>query len=139
MYATHFRLNRRARHNLTMLEKEREQNMNKVDLKPTFIFLNNLKQHNNKPWFDANRADYEGARARFENLGDQLIEENRKNEDLGGITAKDCVMQIYRDVRFSKDKSPYKTNMSASITPGGKKSSSHRNLIVRAVRIEPGL
>jgi len=98
--------------------------MNKVDLKPTFVFLNNLKQHNNKAWFDANRADYEVAKAGFENLVDQLIGEYGKTEDLGGITAKDCVMRIYRDVRFSKDKSPYKTNMSASITPGGKKSSS---------------
>ncbi len=98
--------------------------MNKVDLKPTFVFLNNLKQHNNKAWFDANRADYEVAKAGFENLVDQLIGEYGKTEDLGGITAKDCVMRIYRDVRFSKDKSPYKTNMSASITPGGKKSAS---------------
>jgi uncharacterized protein (TIGR02453 family) len=98
--------------------------VNNVDLKPVFDFLSGLKQHNNKAWFEENRAAYEIARARFESFVDQLIGEYGRTEDLGGITAKDCVMRIYRDIRFSKDKSPYKTNMSASIAPGGKKSSS---------------
>ena len=98
--------------------------MNEIDLKPVFDFLSDLEKHNNKVWFDENRAAYEVARAGFESFVDQLISEYGRIEDLGGITAKDCVMRIYRDVRFSKDKSPYKTNMSASITPGGKKSSS---------------
>jgi len=43
-------------------------------------------------------------------------------EDLGGLTPKDCIMRIYRDVRFSKDKSPYKTGFGAGIAPGGRKS-----------------
>ena len=98
--------------------------MNEIDLKPVFDFLNDLEKHNNKAWFDENRTAYEVARTSFESFVDQLISEYGRIEDLGGITAKDCVMRIYRDVRFSKDKSPYKTNMSASITPGGKKSSS---------------
>ena len=98
--------------------------MNEIDLKPTFDFLSDLKGHNNKAWFEKNRAAYEIARTNFESFVDQLIGTYGEIEDLGGITAKDCIMRIYRDVRFSKDKSPYKTNMSASITPGGKKSSS---------------
>ena len=98
--------------------------MNNIDLKPVFDFLSGLKGHNNKPWFEENRAAYELARARFESLVDQLIREYGGIEDLGGITAKDCVMRIYRDTRFSKDKSPYKTNMGATLAPGGKKSSS---------------
>ena len=98
--------------------------MNNVDLKPVLDFLSHLKQHNNKAWFDENRAAYEIARAHFESFVDQLISEYGRIEDLGGITAKDCIMRIYRDTRFSKDKSPYKTNMSATIAPGGKKSSS---------------
>ena len=98
--------------------------MNEIDLKPTFDFLGDLAKHNNKAWFEKNRATYEIAKANFESFIDQLISTYGKIEDLGSITAKDCVMRIYRDVRFSKDKSPYKTNMSASITPGGKKSSS---------------
>jgi len=98
--------------------------MKDIDLRPVLDFLSGLKQHNNKAWFEENRPAYDIARARFENFVDQLIGEYGEVEDLGGITAKDCVMRIYRDVRFSKDKSPYKTNMSATIAPGGKKSSS---------------
>ena len=98
--------------------------MNVIDLKPTFDFLSDLAKHNNKAWFEKNRPSYEMAKASFEAFVDQLIGEYGKTENLGGITAKDCVMRIYRDVRFSKDKSPYKTNMSASIAPGGKKSAS---------------
>ena len=98
--------------------------MKDLDLRPVLDFLSRLKQHNNKAWFDENRAAYDIARARFESFVDQLISEYGGIEDLGGITAKDCVMRIYRDTRFSKDKSPYKTNLSATIAPGGKKSSS---------------
>lgn len=96
--------------------------MNSVDLTPVFDFLTALQGHNDKAWFDEHRADYELARQRFEGFVDQLIAAYGGVEDLGGITAKDCVMRIYRDTRFSKDKSPYKTNMSATIAPGGKKS-----------------
>ena len=98
--------------------------MNNVDLKPVLDFLSALKGHNNKAWFDEHRAAYDTARTHFENFVDQLISEYGEVEDLGGITAKDCVMRIYRDTRFSKDKSPYKTSMSATIAPGGKKSTS---------------
>jgi uncharacterized protein (TIGR02453 family) len=96
--------------------------MNHVDLKPVLNFLEGLKGHNNKAWFEAHRADYETAKERFESFVDGLIRELGDIEDLRGVSAKDCVMRIYRDVRFSKDKSPYKTNMGASIGPGGKKS-----------------
>jgi len=98
--------------------------MDHVDLKPVLDFLSDLKKHNNKAWFEENRAAYETARTHYENFVDQLIGEYGKTEDLGGLTAKDCVMRIYRDTRFSKDKSPYKTNMGATIAPGGKKSTS---------------
>ena len=98
--------------------------MKDLDLRPVLDFLSHLKQHNNKAWFDENRTAYDIARARFESFVDQLISKYGGIDDLGGITAKDCVMRIYRDTRFSKDKSPYKTNMSATIAPGGKKSSS---------------
>src|SRR6266542_3923666 len=98
--------------------------MKDINLKQVLDFLNDLKGHNNKAWFEENRAAYDTARTHFEKFVDQLISEYRRIEDLGGITAKDCIMRIYRDTRFSKDKSPYKTNMSATIAPGGKKSSS---------------
>jgi uncharacterized protein (TIGR02453 family) len=98
--------------------------MKNIDLKPVLDFLSELKGHNNKAWFEEHRAAYDTARTHFENFVDQLIIQYGGIEDLGGITAKDCIMRIYRDIRFSKDKSPYKTNMSATIAPGGKKSTS---------------
>ena len=96
--------------------------MKDIELRPVLDFLSDLKGHNNKAWFEENRAAYEIAKIRFESFVDQLIGEYEKTEDLGGITAKDCVMRIYRDTRFSKDKTPYKTSMGATIAPGGKKS-----------------
>ena len=93
-----------------------------IDLKPVLDFLSRLQKNNNKTWFEGNRPAYEKAKEQFEAFVDQLIIGLGSVEDLGGITAKDCVMRIYRDIRFSKDKSPYKLSMSASIGPGGKKS-----------------
>jgi uncharacterized protein (TIGR02453 family) len=98
--------------------------MNDVDLKPVLDFLSDLKGHNNKVWFEEHRSTYDTARTHFENFVDQLISAYSRVEDLGGVTAKDCVMRIYRDTRFSKDKSPYKTNMGATLAAGGKKSTS---------------
>jgi uncharacterized protein (TIGR02453 family) len=95
---------------------------NHVDLKSVLDFLGGLQKNNNKAWFEKNRPAYEKAKGEFEAFVDQLIVGFGSVENLSGITAKDCVMRIYRDIRFSKDKSPYKTNMGASIGPGGKKS-----------------
>jgi uncharacterized protein (TIGR02453 family) len=93
-----------------------------VDLKPVLDFLSGIQKNNNKAWFEKNRPAYEKARGQFEEFIDRLIISFGPVENLGGITAKDCVMRIYRDIRFSKDKSPYKVSMSASIGPGGKRS-----------------
>ena len=93
-----------------------------TDLKPIMGFLAQLASNNNRPWFEAHRPDYERARLLFESFVQELILGIGLFEDMGGVTAKDCIMRIYRDVRFSKDKSPYKTGMGASIGPGGKKA-----------------
>jgi uncharacterized protein (TIGR02453 family) len=91
-------------------------------LQPTLNFLRVLQAHNNKPWFQAHRAEYEAARQAFEDFVDDFIQEFRSIEDFENLSAKDCVFRIYRDVRFAKDKSPYKPNMGASIALGGKHS-----------------
>lgn len=96
---------------------------NSIDLKPVLEFLSKLEKNNHKAWFDKNRATYEIAKGRFETFVDRVIGEFGVVEDLTGVAAKDCVMRIYRDIRFSKDKSPYRTSMGASIAPGGRKSS----------------
>ena len=93
-----------------------------INLKPVLDFLIQLQDNNDRVWFEQNRATYQTAKEQFEQLVNQVIAELRAIEDLGDITAKDCVMRIYRDVRFSKDKSPYRTHLAASIAAGGKKS-----------------
>lgn len=89
----------------------------------TVKFLKDLKKNNNKSWFDAHRTDYEKVKKDFEQFIQQIIEKHgKKDESISHLTAKECMFRINRDVRFSKDKSPYKTNMGASIDRGGKKS-----------------
>jgi uncharacterized protein (TIGR02453 family) len=89
----------------------------------TLKFLKDLKKNNNKRWFDAHRKHYEAAKADFENFIQGVLDKHSKNDaDLKELTAKKCLFRINRDVRFSKDKSPYKTNFGASMDKGGKKS-----------------
>lgn len=91
-------------------------------LSPALDFLSELEQHNQRDWFEQNRPAYEAARGRFETFVDEVIDRLRAFEDLGPLTARDCTMRIFRDVRFSKDKSPYRTNMAASMARGGRHS-----------------
>lgn len=91
-------------------------------MKITLDFLADLKQNNNREWFNANKQRYLDAKAAVDELVNQVIPDIRKfDPDIGTITAKECVFRIYRDVRFSKDKSPYKTNMGGFIARGGRK------------------
>jgi uncharacterized protein (TIGR02453 family) len=85
-------------------------------------FLKELKKNNNKPWFDSNRKKYEEAKADYLDFVEQLLATAAKFDDsIGNLKAKECIFRINRDVRFSKDKSPYKSNMGASLNKGGKK------------------
>jgi uncharacterized protein (TIGR02453 family) len=89
----------------------------------TLKFLSQLKKNNNKPWFDANRAAYEAARIDYQNFIQLVIDQLQKSDTaITGTTAKDCLFRINRDIRFSKDKTPYKTAFGASIKQGGRKS-----------------
>lgn len=89
----------------------------------TLKFLQSLKKNNSKEWFDENRKQYELAKADFAALVESVIQSfGKKDASIAGLTAKECVFRINRDVRFSKNKAPYKNNMGASITSGGKKS-----------------
>lgn len=101
----------------------------------TFSFLKDLAKNNHKEWFDANRKAYENARKDFAGFIDKLIPAMAKfDPTIAHLTAKDCMFRINRDVRFSKDKSPYKTNFGASICRGGKKAM----LAGYYVHLEPG-
>lgn len=89
----------------------------------TLKFLSQLKKNNNKPWFDAHRAQYEAAKIDFSNFIQLVIDAVQKSDTtITGLTAKECQFRINRDIRFSKDKRPYKENFGAFICRGGKKS-----------------
>jgi uncharacterized protein (TIGR02453 family) len=89
----------------------------------TLKFISQLKKNNSKEWFDAHRPAYEAARTDFSNFMQLVIEDlQRTDTTITGLTSKDCMFRINRDVRFSKNKSPYKTNFGAIIKRGGRKS-----------------
>ena len=91
--------------------------------KNSLQFLKQLKQNNSKEWFDVNRKNYEIVKLDFIQLIDQIIQNfATKDASIAALTAKECIFRINRDVRFSKNKAPYKTNMGASINSSGKKS-----------------
>jgi uncharacterized protein (TIGR02453 family) len=89
----------------------------------TIKFLKDLKKNNTKPWFDANRKLYEAAKTDFASFIQTVIDKHSKSDpSIKTLVAKDCMFRINRDVRFAKDKSPYKSNFGASINKGGKKA-----------------
>lgn len=92
-------------------------------LPSTLKFLKDLVKNNNKSWFDIHRPDYEKTKADFEQCIQQVIDKHGKlDATIKELKAKQCTFRINRDVRFAKDKSPYKNNMGAYINRGGKKS-----------------
>lgn len=89
----------------------------------TLKFLKDLKKNNHREWFEKNRQRYEAARADMALLVEAVIKQlGKKEPGIALLTAKDCMYRINRDVRFSKNKAPYKNNMAASLINGGKKS-----------------
>ena len=88
----------------------------------TLRFLRELKENNSREWLAANRPAYETAKAEWETFVEALLERICQFENFGDLKAKDCVFRINRDVRFSKDKSPYKLNFAAAIGLGGRRS-----------------
>ncbi|HEY2982227.1 MAG TPA: DUF2461 domain-containing protein [Anaerolineales bacterium] len=94
----------------------------KLDMQPVLKFLQGLNRNNNRDWFQAHRDEYETARDQFEQYVAALISALSRTESLSGVTPKDCIFRLNRDLRFTKDKTPYKPYMSAYIAPGGRKS-----------------
>ncbi len=89
----------------------------------TVRFLKNLTKNNNKPWFDLHRKEYETARKNYEDFIQSVIDAFGKSDpSIAPLIAKQCLFRINRDIRFSKNKTPYKKNFAASINRGGKKS-----------------
>ena len=101
----------------------------------TLQFLKQLEKNNNKAWFDGHRKDYDSAREDFSAMVTGLIKGiSGFDPPIGHLSAKECLFRINRDVRFSKDKRPYKNNLAAYFNKGGKKSNGSGYYL----HIEPG-
>jgi uncharacterized protein (TIGR02453 family) len=92
-------------------------------MQKSLSFIKSLKLNNNREWFHANKGHYEEARNEFHSFIENISNEiGLLDPDLGQVDVRSSVFRINRDIRFSKDKSPYKTNFGAFIAKGGKKS-----------------
>lgn len=88
----------------------------------TIHFLKDLQKNNNRAWFEKHRTDYENTKADFILLVEQLITAIATfDKPIGNLEAKNCTFRINRDVRFSKNKDPYKNNIAAYFNKDGKK------------------
>jgi len=97
-------------------------------------FLQDLAQHNERDWFQAHKATYDQLRTDFEqDVAHWLAELAQEEPALAGLDPKKCTFRIYRDVRFSKVKVPYKTHFSAYFAAGGK----HGDAPGRYVQVGP--
>ncbi len=83
-------------------------------LQPTFSFLKSLANHNDRTWFADHKNQYEESHQNMIDFAEALLNEMRTHDDIETVSGKKSLFRIYRDVRFSKDKSPYKTNRSGS-------------------------
>ncbi|MBQ3882455.1 MAG: DUF2461 domain-containing protein [Bacteroidales bacterium] len=92
-------------------------------MKAAIEFMKELSLHNEKAWFDAHKDWYKQAKAEVDDLAARMISGIRAfDSSIGPLSPSDCVYRIYRDLRFSKDKTPYKDNMGFYICRDGKKS-----------------
>ncbi len=101
----------------------------------TLKFLKDLQKNNNRPWFEAHRKQYELAKEDFLLLTEKLITGiGAFDKPIALLKAKECTFRINRDVRFSKNKSPYKNNIAGYFNRNGKKG----NGAGYYLHIEPG-
>lgn len=92
-------------------------------MKDVMNFLNEILVNNNRPWFQEHKDLYLKAQNRIHELAVELIDGISKfDASIKNLSVSDCTYRIYRDIRFSPDKRPYKTHMGIYICPGGKKS-----------------
>lgn len=89
-----------------------------------FSFLRELNKNNNKEWFEKNKKIYEEVKLEYHLLASQILKSmEEKDVSLKGLDVKNCIFRINKDIRFSKDKTPYKTSLGIVLTPYGKKMS----------------
>ena len=92
-------------------------------MKEILDFLQELSENNDRTWFEANRERYKRVKGRMDEVAAEFIEAVAEfDPSVEGVRVKDATYRIYRDTRFSKDKSPYKTWFGVYVCPRGKKS-----------------
>ena len=92
-------------------------------MKSILDFLSELSEHNDRTWFEANRDQYKQVKKRMDEVAAEFIEAVAAFDPaVEGVQVKDATYRIYRDTRFTKDKSPYKTWFGVYVCPRGKKS-----------------
>jgi len=92
-------------------------------MESALTFLKSLKANNNREWFNENKGWFQKSSEEFKSFTNLLIAGiNEFDNSVGPVDPKDCIFRIYRDVRFSPNKDPFKTNFGAYIAKGGRKS-----------------
>ncbi|MDL2305894.1 DUF2461 domain-containing protein [Bacteroides sp. OttesenSCG-928-D19] len=93
-------------------------------MKELFKFLKELRENNSREWFKANKDRYDALHKEYIGVVEQLISRIATfDPEIAGLDAKSCVYRIYRDIRFSSDKTPYKTHFGAYMTGFGGRTS----------------
>ncbi len=101
-------------------------------------FLSELRKNNNRNWFNANKAEYEYSRNNFADFLDDLITVTaRFDTTLDWLVAEDCMFRTHRDLRFSRDKTPYKPGFGAHLVANGRRVD--KGLAGYYIHVEPGL
>lgn len=100
----------------------------------TFDFLRELVDNNNRDWFQTNRSRYDAAKAELSAVVGRVLAGMSTFEPLAGTAVNECIFRINRDIRFAKDKAPYKSHLAFAIGPGGR----HSGRIDYYVQIQPG-
>jgi uncharacterized protein (TIGR02453 family) len=110
--------------------------INKRRKKAYFTFLKKLQANNNRDWFKENKPCYDALHRDFTGIVEQLINKIAAfDPEVAGLDAKSCIYRIYRDIRFSPDKTPYKTHFGAYMTGYGGRTSPYGGYYLH---IEPG-
>ncbi len=99
-----------------MKQTKQFNNLNSFVRPSAMMFLSNLKKNNNREWFLKNKEEYLTELSRIELFAQHLLNELKKEDELETPSGKKSLHRIYRDIRFSKDKTPFKTNWSGSFT-----------------------
>ncbi|WP_300727973.1 DUF2461 domain-containing protein [uncultured Bacteroides sp.] len=94
-----------------------------MEISDILDFLKRLSRNNNREWFQEHKSEYDAAKERFDELLSAAIFRISQFDDtVAHLQPKDCTYRIYRDIRFSSDKTPYKNYISGYINPHGKKA-----------------